>query len=63
MKRKQIRSRETNNRLFDAVYEDGDKVSIEVKLGRNKPTEKIDLAEVLKQIEEGKLEPETIIYK
>lgn len=32
MKRKQIRSRETNNRLFDAVYEDGDKVSIEVKL-------------------------------
>ncbi|MDY2990627.1 MAG: hypothetical protein SOR91_04040 [Hornefia butyriciproducens] len=63
MKRKQIRSRETNNRLFDAVYEDGDKVSIEVKLGRNKPTEKIDLADVLKQIEEGKLEPETIIYK
>ena len=63
MKRKQIRSRETNNRLFDAVYEDGDKVSIEVKLGRNKPTEKIDLAEVLKQIEEGKLEPETIIYE
>ena len=63
MKRKQIRSRETNTRLFDAVYEDGDKVSIEVKLGRNKPTEKIDLADVLKQIEEGKLEPETIIYK
>ena len=61
MRRKQIRSKETNNRLFDAVYEDGDKVSIEVKLGRNKPTEKIDLAEVLKQIEEGKLEPETII--
>lgn len=61
MRRKQIRNKETNNRLFDAVYEDGDKVSIEVKLGRNKPTERIDLAEVLKQIEEGKLEPETII--
>ena len=62
MKRKQIRSKETNNRLFDAVYEDGDKVSIEVKLGRNKPTEKIDLADVLKQIEEGKREPETKLY-
>lgn len=63
MKRKQIRSRETNNRLFDAVYEDGDKVSIEVKLGRNKPAEKIDLADVLNQIEEGKFEAETIVYK
>lgn len=61
MRRKQIRSKETNNRLFDAVYEDGDKVSIEVKLGRNKPTEKIDLADVLKQIEEGRFEPETNI--
>ena len=60
MRRKQIRNKETNRRLFDALYEDGDKVSIEVKLGRNKPAEKIDLADVLKQIEEGKLEQEII---
>ena len=56
MKRKEISNRETNKRLFDAVYEDNNKVSLEVKLGRNKSTEKIDLRDVLQQIEEGKEE-------
>lgn len=54
MKRKEIRNRETNRRVFDAVYEDGNKVSLEVKLGRSKCTEKIDLKDVLQQIEEGR---------
>lgn len=60
MRRKQIRNKETNRRLFDAVYEDNDKISLEVKLGRNKPAETIDLEDVLQQIEEGKLEEEII---
>lgn len=60
MKRKQIRNAETNRRVFDALYEEDDKILIEVKLGRNKPAEKIDLEDVLRQIEEGKLEPEII---
>lgn len=56
MKRKEIRNRETNRRLFDAVYVDGNKIFLEIKLGRNKTTEKIDLRDVLQQIEEGKEE-------
>ena len=60
MKRKQIRNAETNRRVFDALYEEDDKILIEVKLGRNKPAEKIDLEDVLRQIEEGKQEPEII---
>lgn len=56
MRRKEIRNRDTNKRLFDAVYEDGNKVSLEVKLGRNRNPEKIDLKDVLQQIEEGKEE-------
>lgn len=56
MKRKKIRNRETNRRLFDAVYEGDNKVSLEFKLGRNKMTEKVDLRDILQQIEEGKTE-------
>lgn len=56
MRRKQIRNKETNNRLFDALYEDGDKISIEIKIRKKKVVEKIDLIDVLEQIEEGKHE-------
>ena len=61
MRRKEIRNRETNSRVFDALYEDGNKVSLEVKLGgRHRGTEKIDLEDVLQQIEEGRLEKEIV---
>lgn len=60
MRRKSIRNRDTNNRLFDALYGDDNKVSIEVKLGRNKSAEKIALDDMLQQIEEGKFELETV---
>lgn len=56
MNRKSIRNRNTNRRLFDAVYDDNDHVNIEVKLGKGRTAEVIPLEDVLQQIEEGKNE-------
>ena len=55
MRRKKILNPDTKKRMFDAVYDDKGRVSIEVKL-ENRPRESIDLQILLKEIEEGKKE-------
>ena len=55
MRRKKISNPDTKKRMFDAVYDDKGRVSIEVKLEKRQ-LESIDLQVLLQEIEEGKKE-------